>query len=385
MGPLAGITVVELAGLGPVPFCGMMLGDMGAKVIRVERASSASYTAAPKDPLLRNRQSIALNLKTPQGVKALLKLIETCDVLLEGFRPGVMERLGLGPELCLSRNPRLIFGRMTGWGQQGPLARAAGHDINYIALTGALHLIGPTGGKPTPPLNLVGDFGGGGMLLCVGVLAALLEVRHGGSGQVIDAAMIDGTTATLAMFFGFRTEGRFQDATGQNHFAGAAPYYGVYRTRDHKYVAVGALEPQFFAELMRRLEIDPAPYDGAQYPSFDSRTVNQLWPALHLELVKAFATRTRDELCILLEGTDACFSPVLTLEEAASHPHNIARDTHIEINGVIQNAPAPRFQRTPASVPVPPRRAGEDTDSVLLAHGFSNDEIETLRTVGALT
>ena len=386
MGPLSGIRVIELAGLGPAPFCAMMLADMGAEVVRVERAAAKPGERPVPDPLLRNRRSIALNLKSAAAIDTLLTLVDRADVLIEGYRPGVAERLGVGPEPCLARNPRLVYGRMTGWGQDGPLASGAGHDINYIALTGALHLIGAPGGKPVPPLNLVGDFGGGGMLLLAGVLAALIEARTSGRGQVVDAAMVDGTVALLAMFYGFRQMnlGDFRDETGENLLAGAAPYYDTYRTRDGKYVAFGAIEPQFFGLLLDRLGLDRARFGHLGYPAVDDAARRE-WPALREAIATAVAARTRDEWSALLEGTDACFAPVLTLAEAARHPHNVARGTFIEVDGVEQNAPAPRFSR---SVPGPvhgPRPAGADTIAVLEAAGFSASEIARLRSEGALS
>lgn len=383
MGPLAGVKVVEIAGIGPSPFCAMMLADLGAQVIRVERASARPDDPPANDPLLRHRRSIALDLKNPAGIETLLKLVGRADILIEGFRPGVLERLGLGPEPCLRRNPQLVYGRMTGWGQDGPLAPAAGHDINYIALAGALHLIGPAGGKPVPPLNLVGDFGGGGMLLAVGVLAALIEARQSGRGQVVDAAMVDGSVALLAMIFGLRARGMFQDATGANFLAGGAPYYDTYRTKDDKYVAIGAIEPQSFALLLDKLGLDWQRFVRSGFPTVDPMT--QDWPELRAAIAAAVASRTREEWCRIMEGTDACFAPVLTLEEAARHPHNVARGTFVNVNGVEQNAPAPRFSRTHIAPVQAPHRAGEDTDAVLSEAGFSQQEIDRLRAAGALT
>ncbi len=324
-----------------------------------------------------------MDLKNAAGVEVVLKLLERADVLIEGFRPGVLERLGLGPEPCLARNPRLVYGRMTGWGQDGPLAPAAGHDINYIALAGVLHLIGTPGGKPVPPLNLVGDFGGGGMLLAFGVLAALIESRQSGRGQVVDAAMVDGAAALLAMFYGMRARGMFQDATGANFLAGAAPYYDTYKTKDQKYVAIGALEPQFFAQLLDKLGLDWQRYARFGFPVVDPAT--REWTELRSAIATAVASRTRDEWCRIMEGTDACFAPVLTVEEAARHPHNVARGTFVKIDGVEQNSPAPRFSRTAAQTPEGPHRTGEDTDAVLAEAGFSRAQIEELRAAGALT
>jgi alpha-methylacyl-CoA racemase len=376
MGPLKGVRVIELAGIGPAPFCAMMLADMGADVIRIERASAP----AMPDPLLRNRRSVALNLKNPDGVATLIKLVDGAEVLIEGFRPGVAERLGFGPEVCLRRNAKLVYGRMTGWGQDGPLAHAAGHDINYVALTGALNLIGERGRKPVPPLNLVGDFGGGGMMLLAGVLAALLEARQSGQGQVIDAAMVDGTLALLGMFFGFRAFGQFSDATGDNMLAGAAPYYDTYETKDGKFVAIGALEPEFFGLLLDKLGLDRQRWAKAGFPAGQEG-----WPELREAIGAAVRQRTRDEWTQVMEGTDACFAPVLTLAEAARHPHNVARGNVITVDGVEQHAPAPRFSRTRAGSVQAPRRAGEDTASVLAEAGLGDDEIARLRASGALS
>jgi alpha-methylacyl-CoA racemase len=384
-GPLSGFKVIELAGIGPAPFCGMMLGDMGADVIRIERAGVALEQDPAKDPLLRNRRSIALNLKHPDGVGTALRLISTAHVLIEGYRPGVMERLGLGPDPCLQRNPRLVYGRMTGWGQDGPLASVAGHDINYIALSGTLHLIGPPGGKPTPPLNLIGDFGGGGMLLLSGVLAALLEASNSGRGQVVDAAMVDGAVALMGMMFALRADGYFRDSTGDNAFAGGAPFYDTYETLDGKYISIGSLEPQFYALLLEKLGLSEEPeLQGLGLASIGDAEARARWPALRRALQRAFKTRTREDWQNVLEGSDVCFAPVLTLEEAAHHPHNVARQTFIEVGGVTQNAPAPRFSRTPAATPAPGHSAGLDTQGVLLEVGVSHAEYQRLRTAGAV-
>jgi alpha-methylacyl-CoA racemase len=384
MGPLNGLKVIELAGIGAAPFCAMMLADMGAQVIRIERAPAPDRSAS-RDPMLRSRRSVALNLKSHDGVAAALRLIETADVLVEGFRPGVAERLGLGPDACLERNPRLIFGRVTGWGQDGPLALVAGHDINYISLTGALHLIGPAGGKPTPPLNLIGDFGGGGMLLLSGILAALFESRQSDKGQVVDAAMVDGTVAMMGIMFGMRADGYFRDATGENIFAGGAPFYDSYATQDGKYISIGALEPQFYALLLEKLGISEVKFQRLGMQSMLQPEAQARWPALREELTRVFKTRTRDAWCELLEGSDVCFTPVLSLEEASRHPHNVARQTFIDVAGVLQNAPAPRFSRTQNATPTAARRAGEDTLQVLREAGFSAEEIERLCAPGALT
>ena len=379
MGPLHGVKVIELAGIGPAPFCSMMLADMGAEVIRVDRAS-ARPDARETDCLLRNRRSIALDLKHPAAIAAVLRLVEGADALIEGFRPGVMERLGLGPEACLARNPRLVYGRMTGWGQSGPLAHAAGHDINYIALTGALNLIGPRGGPPVPPLNLVGDFGGGAMMLLAGVLAALLEAGRSGQGQVVDAAMTDGTVALLGIFFSQRAAyADFQDVTGGEMLAGAAPYYGTFETRDGRYLAIGAIEPQFYALLLEKLGLEPK-YRAAGFPA--SRTGND---EVRAAIAAAVRTRTRDEWARVFEGTDACVAPVLTLAEAARHPHNVARGTFVTVDGVEQHAPAPRFSRSAPAPIQPPRPAGADTGDVLRDAGFTEAQIAELRGTGALS
>jgi alpha-methylacyl-CoA racemase len=379
MGPLAGLRVIELASIGPGPFCGMLLGDMGADVIRVDRTGPDPL--ATLDPLRRNRRSIALNLKHADGVRTLLRLVEQADALIEGFRPGVAERLGVGPDACRQHNPRLVYGRVTGWGQEGPLAGAPGHDLNYIALSGALHAFGTPGAPPVPPLNLLGDFGGGGMLLAFGLVCALLEAGRSGRGQVVDAAMLDGVNAQMAMFHGFRAAGLFDGRTGTHFLSGAAHFYGTYETRDGRYVAVAALEPQFYQELIRRAGLDPArfgPRGLGVYP-----VTSPEWPALKAELAAVFRTKTRDEWCALLEGTDACVAPVLTVDEAAAHPHNVARRAFVTVNGVVQNAPAPRFSGTAAGEPRPPVRAGADTRAVLGEAGFAADEIDGLLASGA--
>jgi alpha-methylacyl-CoA racemase len=383
-GPLAGLRVLEFAGLGPAPFCGMMLGDLGAEVIRLERPGT-SWHEPSRDPLLRNRRSMSLNLKHPAGVATALRLVGACDVLIEGFRPGVMERIGIGPTECLARNPRLVYGRITGWGQTGPLARAAGHDLNYIALTGALHLTGPPAGKPVPPLNLVGDFGGGAMLLLSGVLAALLESKVSGKGQVVDAAIIDGTVALLGMMFSFRANSFFRDATGENVLAGGAPFYDTYETRDGRYISIGALEPSFYALLLEKLGIDDPELRGLGIATVDDSDARDRWPALRAALVRLFKMRTQQEWCVLLEGTDVCFAPVLTLEEAARHPQNAERRNFATVNGVLQNAPAPKFSRTTLGQPECGRQPGEDTESVLAeVLALTRLEIEQLRSAGAL-
>lgn len=374
MGPLQGLKIIELAGIGPGPFCGMMLSDMGAEVIRVERLGGSDI--APKDVLARNRRSIALDLKDPAGVATVLRLVESADGLFEGFRPGVTERLGLGPDECLARNPKLVYGRMTGWGQDGPLAQAAGHDINYIGLAGALHAIGRPGEKPVPPLNLVGDFGGGGMLLAFGMVCGLLESARSGQGQVIDAAMVDGTASLMAMFFSFAAGGGFSDQRGTNMLDGGAPFYDTYETSDGKAICIGSIEPQFYALLKEK----------AQLPEerFGNQMDAQEWPALKQELADIFRTKTQSEWCALMEGTDVCFAPVLSIFEAPEHPHNKARNSFFEVDGVMQQAPSPRFSRTIPEVSHGARVPGEDTVSVLQDCGFSADEISALKEGGII-
>jgi alpha-methylacyl-CoA racemase len=375
VGPLAGIKVIELAGIGPGPFCGMLLSDMGAEVIRVDRAGGGGRRA--RDVLARGRKSIAVDLKNPAGRDAVLKLCEGADALFEGFRPGVTERLGLGPTECMARNPALVYGRMTGWGQDGPLAQAAGHDINYIALAGALHAIGPQGGKPVPPLNLVGDFGGGGMVLAFGLVCAMLEARKSGKGQVVDAAMVDGAAVLMAMFFSMQAGGAWKDVRGANLLDGAAPFYDTYETSDGKYISVGSIEPQFYALLVEKAGVDPDEFSGQMDQS--------RWPAYKEKLTAVFKSKSRDEWCALMEGTDVCFAPVLSLGEVAEHPHNKHRGTFTDQEGVIQPAPAPRFSRTQAALSGGARLPGEDTRTVLSAGGFSDGEIDSLIADGAVS
>ncbi|OLC70274.1 MAG: carnitine dehydratase [Betaproteobacteria bacterium 13_1_40CM_4_64_4] len=340
-GPLRGVRVVEFAGIGPVPFAAMLLADMGADVVRVMRPGAPALDK--RDLVERGRRVVSIDLKNAQGRESALLLLERAEVLLEGFRPGVMERLGLGPEALLQRNPRLIYGRMTGWGQTGPLATAAGHDIDYIALTGALHAIGETGRGPVPPLNLLGDFGGGSLYLIVGVLAALLEARHSGRGQVVDAAIVDGAASLLTFIYAALARGAWRDERGGNLLDGGAPFYTTYRCADGEYIAVGALEPQFHEVLIARLSLDQE--------AFKNRLNPESWPRLRQLLQRTFAQRTRREWCDLLEGTDACFAPVLALEEAPAHPHMAARNVFEAIDGVPCPAPAPRFSRTPSTQP----------------------------------
>jgi alpha-methylacyl-CoA racemase len=361
MGPLAGIRIVEVAGIGPGPFCGMMLADMGAEVLSVERSVAH---VAPYDPLQRNRHRIALDLKSEAGLNALLELIDHADAMFEGYRPAVAERLGFGPQICLQRNPRLVYGRMTGWGQTGPLAKTAGHDINFIALSGALHAIGRAGEKPVPPLNLVGDFGGGGMLLAFGMVCALLEAQRSGAGQVVDAAMIDGSIALMAMFIGLRGRGMFADPVGSNFLSGAAHYYDTYETADGKFLAVGALEPQFYEVLMQRAGLDREAFAAAGMTGSQGHD-GKVWSDLTQRLTAIFKTRTRDEWCAVFEGTDACVAPVLSLSEAPAHPHNRERHAFVDVAGSLQNAPTPRFSRTAAATPTAARSGRDDIESLL--------------------
>jgi len=374
MGPLAGFKIIELAGIGPGPFCGMMLSDMGAEVIRVERLSGADK--APKDVLARNRRSLAVDLKSPEGVETVLRLVESADALFEGFRPGVTERLGLGPDIALARNPKLVYGRMTGWGQEGPMAQAAGHDINYIGLSGALHAIGRQGERPVPPLNLVGDFGGGGMLLAYGLVCGMLETQRSGKGQVVDAAMVDGSAALMAMFFSFAASGAFTDQRGTNLLDGAAHFYDTYETKDGKHVCIGSIEPQFYALLIEKAGLDPEKYAKQMDPT--------QWPVLKADLTQTFLTKTQAEWCEIMEGTDVCFAPVLSIFEAPEHPHNKARNSFMEIDGVMQQAPAPRFSRTSPEISHGARVPGQDTLSVLQDYGFSTDEISALQADGVI-
>ncbi len=375
MGPLQGLKVLEMAGIGPGPFCAMMLADMGAEVIRIDRLNQkgAGHRA---NVLNRGRRSIALDLKNPAAVEAVLRLIEEADALIEGFRPGVMERLGLGPDVCLERNPKLIFGRMTGWGQTGPLAQAAGHDINYISIAGALGAMGYSDRPPSPPLNLVGDFGGGAMYLLTGILAALHERTNSGHGQVIDAAMTDGTASLLSPFFGLMEMNMWTTDRQANKLDGGAHYYGSYECSDGKYISIGSIEPQFYALLLEKCEINDEEFLAQQDQS--------AWPLLREKLEKLFITKTRSEWTDLMEGTDICFAPILDLGEAPSHPHNVARDTYVEFEGVTQPAPAPRFSRTQSEIKSSAAMVGEHTEEILADWGYSDKEIEQLRTAKAI-
>jgi alpha-methylacyl-CoA racemase len=354
----------------------MLLGDLGADVIRIERASSNS-DAVRRNPHMRNRRSIALNLKSPRAGELVLALLGRAHACTEGFRPGVAERLGFGPDAALARNPALVYARMTGWGQTGPLAQTPGHDINYIALTGALHAIGPPGGKPTVPLNLVGDFGGGGLFLAFAILAGLWEAKRSGQGQVIDAAMVDGVASLMSAFGYYRSVGLFNDeGPGANPLGGAAHYYDVYETKDGKYVSIGALEPEFYEELIQLLDLDRALFEDAVCRP--SRTNDPRWPMLKAILAEKFRTRTQAEWCASLEGGNVCFAPVLAFSDAPKHPHNVARDAYIDVAGALQNAPAPRFGRTPAAPPRPAPLAGEDSKEILAEIGVSAAEFDEL-------
>lgn len=360
-GPLSGVKVVEFAGIGPGPFCCMLLSDMGADVVRVDRKGGR---ASINDVTARGRRSIALDLKDANDAQVALALVERADALVEGFRPGVMERLGLGPEHALARNPRLIYGRMTGWGQTGPLAHAAGHDLNYIAISGALHAMGRKGSPPAPPLNLVGDYGGGALYLALGICAALLERERSGRGQVIDAAITDGAASLMAVIYGLRASGIWTDERDANLLDGGAHFYDVYETADGKYVSIGALEPQFYALLLEKTGLKE---DAA----FAFQMNKPEWPTLSEKLAAVIRTKTRDEWCALMEGADVCFAPVLDMGEAPRHPHNVAREAFIEIAGTVQPAPAPRFSRTPGAVQGGPAEPGEHADSVLSDWGVS--------------
>ena len=379
MGPLTGVRVIEIAGIGPGPFCAMMLADMGADVVRVDRASAVrggDPDRPPLDVMARGRRSIGVDLKSPEGLDTVLSLVEGADALLEGFRPGVAERLGIGPDECLARNPALVYGRMTGWGQHGPYASTAGHDINYISLAGVLHAIGRAGEAPVPPLNLVGDFGGGGMYLAFGMVCALLEVRTSGQGQVVDAAMVDGAASLMTFMSGIRVSGMWKDERGTNMLDTGAHFYDVYETSDGRHISLGPIEPQFYAELRELLGLDGSEWD-AQYD-------RARWPELKQKLAAVVAQRTRDEWCELLEGTDTCFAPVLSPSEAPEHPHNRERGTFTEVAGVVQPGPAPRFSRTPGSIRRPPPHAGQHTDEILSDAGLDAEAIAALRASGAV-
>ncbi|HYK29103.1 MAG TPA: CaiB/BaiF CoA-transferase family protein [Streptosporangiaceae bacterium] len=377
MGPLTGVRVVEIASLAPAPFGCMILADLGADVLRVDRAErSGPQARQPNDPLSRGRRSIGLNLKDPAAIELLLKLVDQSDVLVEGFRPGVAERLGFGPDICAQRNPGLIFARMTGWGQDGPLAPTAGHDINYIAISGALSPVGRAGESPVPPINFLGDFGGGGMLMALGILAALVERASSGLGQVVDAAMVDGSALLTSFLYGMRASGAWQDKRGSNLLDGGAPFYDTYATADGEYMAIGALEPQFYAALLRGLDLA-----DAGLPDQHDRTG---WPVLRQRFAETFASRTRAEWEHIFAATDACVAPVLSLAEAPVHPHALERGAFVEVNGLTQPAPAPRFGRTSAGPPPAPPRLGAHTDAVLADLGLSAADVADLRARGVV-
>jgi len=379
MGPLKGYRIVEFAGLGPAPMCAMLLADLGADVIRIDRAVGRVDRLGRGDRtdlLSRSRRAITVNLKSPDGVAVALALIDKADALIEGFRPGVMERLGVGPDVCLTRNPRLVYGRMTGWGQHGPLAAAAGHDINYIAISGVLHAIGRQGDRPVPPINVAGDFGGGALYLALGVVCGLLEAKASGKGQVVDAAMVDGAASLITFIYGMLAAGHWKDERGVNFIDSGAHFYEVYTCADGKHICIGAIEPEFYEELMTLIGLSAAETPG--------RMDRANWPAYKARFADLFRTRSRDEWCKILEGTDACFAPVLSLEEAPAHPHNRARGTFVEVDGIVQPAPAPRFSRTPGAIRWAPSSPGAHTDAVLADFGFGAAEIARLRAAGAV-
>lgn len=378
-GPLTGFRIVEMAGIGPGPFACMLLSDLGAEVIRIERTSGGlSLGGISGDILDRGRKSIAVDLKKPESVEVVLRLIETADALVEGFRPGVMEKLGLGPDLCLEHNPRLVYGRITGWGQYGPLAQSAGHDINYISITGALDSIGRAEGGPVPPLNLVGDFGGGSMYLIMGLLAALLEVGKSGRGQVVDAAVTDGTISLMACMQGLKAMGMWSGPRQSNMLDGGAHYYDTYQCADGRWVSVGSLEPQFYAQLGEKLGVDIGTAD------LTLQLDPARWPELKQRIAEVFATKSSDEWCQIMEGTDVCFAPVLSMDEAPTHPHNVARRSFVDPGGVVQAAPAPRFSRTPGEIQSPPSVEGKNSRVVLEELGYSAERVEDLLSSGAV-
>jgi alpha-methylacyl-CoA racemase len=380
MGPLIGLKVIELAGIGPGPMCAMLLADLGATVLRIDRTEPSGLGIqrdARFNLLLRGRKAIPLDLKHADAVALTLRLIDQADALIEGFRPGVMERLGLGPDICLARNKRLVYGRMTGWGQDGPLAQAAGHDINYIALTGALHAIGRAGAPPTVPLNLVGDFGGGALYLAFGIMAGCWEAQRSGQGQVVDAAMIDGIASLMTSVHGMLAEGRWRTDRASNITDGGAPFYDVYICGDGNYISLGPIEAKFYAELLRRLELDAA----TMPPQLDQAR----WPESRARIATVLLTRTRDEWCARLEGSDVCFAPVLSIEEAPRHPHHLARGTYVTVDGVTQPAPAPRFSRTRAALPTPPAEPDARGVPAALAGWLTEAEVATLQAAGTLS
>ncbi len=373
-GPLSGVKVLEFAGIGPGPFCGMLLADMGAEVVRIDRKGGRG--GSKYDISSRGKKSIALDLKKPEAIEACLKLIEGADILQEGFRPGVMERLGLGPDVALARNPKLVYGRMTGWGQTGMLAQAAGHDINYISLTGALHAIGRPGEKPVPPLNLVGDFGGGALYLAMGMLAALVEAQKSGKGQVVDTAMTDGAASLMTMFYGFTASGMWKEEKGTNLLDGGTHFYDTYETKDGKYISLGSIEPQFYAILREKA--------GLTEEIWDHQMDGSKWPEMKTKITAVFKTKTRDEWCVIMENTDICFAPVLSISEAKDHQHNKDRQTIVEIDGVAQPNIAPRFSRTVSKINGPIPNVGQQNDDVLKDFGFSAAAIDALKKAEAV-
>jgi len=378
-GPLAGIRIIEFAGKGPAPLCGMLLADLGADVIRLERPMPGSEIARAEsafDILHRNRRSIAVDLRTAGSGELARRLIAGADGLIEGYRPGVMERLGLGPDTCLADNPGLVYGRVTGWGQDGPWAGRAGHDINYLAITGALHAIGPRDGAPTPPLNLLADYGGGAMFLALGLVAALLEARQSGKGQVVDVAMVDAVASLMTAMQGLRQAGAWVEERGSNLLDGGAPFYGTYPTRDGRYIAVGPIEPQFFEQFVAGLGLDPS--------AFPDRMRAQNWDAQRDRIAAAIRQQPSDHWCALFEGTDACVTPVLTMSEAPSHPQNQARGTYVEFGGKLQASPAPRFSRTPGTLRSAPPAPGEHSEQILREAGYAPTEIQALRQAGVV-
>ena len=380
MGPLKGLRLIEVAGIGPGPMAAMMLGDMGADIIRIDRTKAhvMDRFGEPKFAVHnRSRRSVSVDLQKPEGAEVVLRLADKADGLMEPFRPGVAERLGIGPDVCLKRNPKLVYGRMTGWGQEGPLARAAGHDQNYIALTGALHAIGRKGEKPVPPLNLVGDFGGGGMLLAFGMVVGLLEAHRSGKGQVVDAAMVDGTSLLLGGILGMVGTGLWDDTRREaNMLDGGAHFYDTYETRDGKYVSIGSIEPQFYDILLEKTGLK-----GQELPAQMDRAK---WPEMKARFEAIFKTKTRDEWCAIMEGTDICFAPVLTMSEAPNHPHAKARNAYVDVDGFAHPAPAPRFSRTPPSIKGPAPKRGIHTEEVLRDSGFSAGEVKELAASGVI-
>jgi len=379
MGPLTGYRVLEFAGIGPGPMCAMLLSDLGADVLRIDRMTSAGLGISMRakfDVLNRGRRSVALDLKKPEAIEAVFRLVEKADALIEGFRPKVMERLGLGPDVCLKRNPRLVYGRMTGFGQEGPMAHAAGHDINYIAMTGALHSIGRRGDRPLPPLNLVGDFGGGALYLALGVVAGILEAQKSGKGQVVDAAMVDGASSLMTAIYGIKAAGVWTNERGDNLLDTGAHFYEVYETKDGKFVSIGSIEAKFYEELLELSGLK-----GVELPHQMDRTN---WPKMKERMAEIFKTKTRDEWCKIMEGSDVCFAPVLSMDEAPKHPHNVHRGTFVEQDGVVQPGPAPRFSRTPGKIQGPPASPGQHTNEALRDWGFSAGDLDKLTAQGAI-